>query len=188
MCGCRCCHAGFGCRGLRGGWCGNNWFQNGGFGWPRVEHFGTHLVRVKFPRTKFFRRGIILNFGGAMCRRVSGDGYLECGERQFGCCTVYGGKEFPGVGEALLGVAGGGLGNQGVEKRWYAVDAGAGGGDVVVEAFKCLCYLGVAGEGDFPSEQFIEDDAGGVDVAFRADVAAFDLFGRKVGDGANDLV
>ena len=93
-------------------------------------------------------------------------------------------EELRGVGRALVGVAGGGDGDEVVERRWQAGDPARRRRHPAVHVLVGDVDGGVAGERLGAGEHLEEHQPGGVDVAARVGDAALDLLGGEVGDGA----
>ena len=95
-------------------------------------------------------------------------------------------RHLVGVGEALRGVAGGGLGDECVEFGRHATDEVARRGHIVLDPLVGHRQRVVAGERHPPGEQFEDQDAEGVHVAAGVRGAGGDLLGGEVGGGAED--
>ena len=124
--------------------------------------------------------------GGGPLGGVSRGGHAEVRQCQLVGDRVEFGAHLRGVGEAFVGVARGGPGDEPIELRGHAGNDRTGRSDVAVEAGVGDRQRVVAGERSRPGEQFEGHHAQRVDVTARPGGRTDDLFGGEIGGRAED--
>ena len=115
------------------------------------------------------------------------DGYPESRKLELRGGLADCGEELGTVREAILRCPLTGPQHQIVDLRRHPVDDLRGGGDVLGEPAQCSFDGAATVERGLAGQQLVEQHPGGIDIGGRAQGMPLDLFGRKVGDGADDL-